>query len=305
VARTPAERAAVDWAQVIADATAGYPTDFLITMANVTGGWGYRPIQMDLFQSWHQLWMFVVGMADTSGQYDAWLATPENSRVPFNVQTNDGRFPSGTTRAAQNASSGCGASACLPPGATGTGSQNQFVRNRPAGQDVAVQAIANSYYDFHRFQVFFNTTSTGGLNRNGPLPFLPRAEMNLLIAEGHLRQGNTDAAIPFINTSRTLRGLPAIPLGSTTVPGPACVPRVPTGANGPTVCGSIMEAMKWEMRWETAYLIYGGWFFNGRGWGDIPSNTPLHFPVPYQELDARRGTIYSTTPAAAVSTYGL
>jgi len=55
-------------------------------------------------------------------------------------------------------------------------SANQFFRNRPAGVDVAVQGIAYSYYDFHRFQAYYSTSPI----RNGPLPFFPLAELNLL-----------------------------------------------------------------------------------------------------------------------------
>ena len=297
VARTPTERLNVDWNAVIADANAGITADFAISMSNVTGGWFYRPAQMDLYQSWHQMWSFIVGMADTSGGYNAWLAVPHVDRLPFLILTNDLRFPSGTTRAAQNTASGCGASSCLPPNA------NQFYRNRPGGVEVAVQGIAYSYYDFHRFQSYYNANR--GSATPFPLPFFPVAEMNLLRAEGQLRLGFTDPAITLINVSRVLRGLPAIPLGSTTVPGTGCVPRVPTGPNGPTACGSIMEAMKWEKRMETAYLSWGGWFFDGRGWGDLPQNTPLHYPVPYQELDARTQPIYTITTGAAAGTYGL
>ena len=48
-----------------------------------------------------------------------------------------------------------------------------------------------------------------------------------------------------------------------------------------------MEAMKWEKRMETAYGHFLAWFFDSRGWGDLAEGTPLHFAVPYQELQAR------------------
>jgi hypothetical protein len=54
-----------------------------------------------------------------------------------------------------------------------------------------------------------------------------------------------------------------------------------------TACGNILEAMKWEKRLESAYTTYGAWYFDSRGWGDLPEGTPLHWPVPVQELDAR------------------
>jgi hypothetical protein len=54
-----------------------------------------------------------------------------------------------------------------------------------------------------------------------------------------------------------------------------------------TKCGDMLEAMKWEKRMESAYAGYGIWYFDGRGWGDLPEGTPIHWPVPWQEKDAR------------------
>jgi hypothetical protein len=45
--------------------------------------------------------------------------------------------------------------------------------------------------------------------------------------------------------------------------------------------------MKWEKRLETAYIQYGAWYFDMRGWGDLPEGTPIHFPIPWQERDVR------------------
>mgnify|MGYP003291237819 CR=1 FL=1 len=53
------------------------------------------------------------------------------------------------------------------------------------------------------------------------------------------------------------------------------------------------EAMKYEKRLETAYTTYGAWFFDSRGWGDLPVGTPLEWPVPFQELDARLLPLYN------------
>jgi hypothetical protein len=301
VARTPAERALVNWAAVINEATLANPTDMSLTMANVTGGWFYNPMQASTFQSWHQMISHFVGMADTSGNYLAWLNTTRVNKQPFLIETADTRFPGGTDRAAQNASSGCVAGAnCNPPA-------GQFMRNRLAGNDVSVDGLAWSFYDYHRFQAFFSATPTG----NGPLPFFPRAEMDLLIAEGHIRASNFVAAMSFINLSRVARGLPALAgLASLTdlIPGAGCTPRVPIGptnaANAtPTAvaCGNIMEAMKWEKRMEIAFLYPGGWYFEGRGWGDLPVGTPIHFPVPFRELDARARPIYSVPAVNAAS----
>ena len=65
---------------------------------------------------------------------------------------------------------------------------------------------------------------------------------------------------------------------------------MPTAFQGPLKCGNMMEAMKWEKRMETAFTGYGMWYFDSRGWGDLPEGTAMHFPVPYQELETRSST---------------
>src|SRR5207342_2603946 len=126
---------------------------------------------------------------------------------------------------------------------------------------------------------------------------ITKAEMDMLAAEGYLRQGQIAAAAGLIDTYRVRAGLPALSsaalTASTPVPGGhACVPRVPTSAGNATACGDIFEAMKWEKRMETAFTGWASWYFDSRGWGDLPEGTPLEFPVPYQELEARRKPFY-------------
>lgn len=295
VARNPTDRAAVDWAAVLADATNGITADYSVTAANVTGGWFYRPMQMDLFQNWHQMWNGYLAMADGSGGYDAWLNTPRANKQAFTIVSADLRLPAGADRTAQQASSGCGAATCLQPAGT---APRPYFRNRPNGEDVVTDGLAASRYDFYRFQTLWNN------NRNGAVIQFARAELDLLMAEAYLRAGDFPNAMARINTSRTAAGLPAL-AGITTLADPvpggaACVPRVPTGATNasmatPTTsaCGNIMEALKWEKRLEMAFIYPGGWWFEGRGWGDLPAGTQMQFPVPYTELDARRLPIYS------------
>ena len=300
VARTPTERAAVDWASVIADAQNGVTTDFTVLMTRGSPAWTYRPIQMDLFSSWHQMWQFMVGMADTSGTYSAFLANP-SANSPFLVVTPDRRFPAGTTRAAQNTASGCGGASCLQPVAT---APYPYVRNRLSGNDTPGDPLGFSMYDFYRFQSFYNA------NREGRIPTFTRAELNGLIAEGAIRTGQWALATQYIDSSRVKAGLPSV-AGianlTTAVPGGnACVPRVPQGpAFTSSACGNLMEAMKWEKRMETAYTHWGAWWTDGRGWGDLPAGSPLEYPTPYNELDTRLLPIYSSVQVAGPSTYGL
>ena len=299
VARNPTERAAVNWAAVIADATNGITSDLVVRM-DPTAGWDYQWLAATLHfrdANWHQMPYYIIGMADVSGAFDAWLATPRDSRVPFLIITPDLRFPQGATRAAQNAV-GQGA----PTG-------RRYFRNRDPGLDQAAVGWANSQYDHYRWFAFSQA------NRVGNFPIFTKAENDMLAAEGYLRTGNVAAAATLIDLTRTASGLPALSGVVTAVTDPVpgganCVPRVPVGpAFTTTACGSVFEAMKWEKRMETAYTTYGAWFFDSRGWGDLPEGTPVQWPVPNQELDARLLPIYSLggvgqPSGAGPSTYG-
>jgi hypothetical protein len=310
VARTPAERAAADWASIIADANAGITADFIIAM-NPAAGWDVVwPIQSYATgpANWHQMSQFWMGMADSSLAYDAWLALPNAQRAPFLVVTRDLRFPQGTTRAAQIADT------LRPNYRTFTGFP--YVRTRQAGEDQPGQPLQISMLDFYRSRSFF------AAGRIGNYPIMTRAEIRLLAAEGYIRTGNIAAAVVRIDSSRvTNGGLPSLVTAGiadtlTALPGVvSCVPRVPDAAAGAgaykaSKCGNLWDAMKWEYRMETMYTGYGMWYFAGRGWGDLPQGTALYWPVPYQEMDTRRQAFYSAggvggTGSAPNGNYGL
>jgi hypothetical protein len=302
VARDRAERDAVDWGQVIADAEAGIQANFTVGM-NPSSNWDYNWLHTSYHYrdaNWHQMPYYIIGMADISGSFDAWLAKPNDARSSFVIVTPDTRFPQGATRAAQNRES-AEDDKPLPAG--------QYFRNRNPGKDQNNNNWRDSQYDHYRFRAFADA------NRTGEFPIFTRAESDMLAAEGHIRKGNIAAAAALIDRTRTAANLPAltgvVTSGSEAVPGGAsCVPRVPVGPDfTSTACGTILEAMKWEKRMEAAYTTYGAWFFDSRGWGDLAVGTALHWPVPNQELDARVLPIYNLggvdRPASATeSTYG-
>jgi hypothetical protein len=144
---------------------------------------------------------------------------------------------------------------------------------------------------------------------------MTRAEMDLLAAEGYIRTGDFAKAMDKINITRVGNGkLPPL-AGITSLTQPidntgSCVPRVPQPPNFTTAaCGNIMEAMKWEKRLETEMTHLGAWFVDSRGWGDLAEGTPVHFPVPFQEMDARARAAYNIggvggVDAAPRGTYG-
>lgn len=298
LARTPAERGAVNWDAVIADANAGLTADFVVN-ADVTGGWqaGWRS-QLAVDPTWSQMTPFILGMADTTRAYDAWLATPLTARLPFLMRTPDKRFPSGESRAEQQAVTGT-SRAGTPVGTV------LYYRVRPPGEDSPAEPWGNWYYDNWRF---WGVRNAGG---NGPIVSFSVAENDMLAAEGYLRKGNIASAAALIDKTRVRAGLPAlsgvVTSASQQIPGGnACVPRVPQPPTfTTTACGTIFEAMKWEKRVETAFTGYAQWWMDSRGWGDLVEGTSLEWAVPWQELYARLNqNLYTSSARAAKGTYG-
>lgn len=298
VARTPAERVGVNWDAVIADAQGGITTDFVVN-ADATLGWqlGWRN-QLAVDATWSQMTPMILGMADTTGAYDAWLATALDKRTPFLLRTPDKRFPSGETRAIQSAIQGSSRAG------TPAGSILYFI-NRPPGDDKGAEPWGNWFYDNWRF---WGARAAGG---NGPVIAFTVAENDLLQAEGQYRKGNVAATTALIDKTRTRAGLPALSgvvttLTGTVPGGNACVPRVPQPPSfTTTACGSLFEALKWEKRVETSFTGYAQWWLDSRGWGDLVEGTALEWAVPWQELFARLGDTYTNTLRAAKGTYGL
>ncbi len=345
-ARNPTERAAVNWALVLADAQAGITSDFILTTNTTTLFSPAWPVQHYIYGTWHQMPYSMIGMADTSGGYAAWIGgAPLGGRgigtpsIPFAIQTRDLRFPQPAFSAAQptggsvrdqltrgsapltggvagcsfpatavaGAPPTCTAANQIPLAVAGVAGGRPYFRMRPSGEDPSAAGFFDSQYDYYRFRAWFNPPS----NRNGAFPLMVRAEVLGLVAEAAIRTGNFPAATAAIDLTRVPNGLPSVAGIAdlvTPVPGgiQGCIPRVPTGATGPVVCGNLLEAMKYEKRLETAFTTFGGWFFDSRGWGDLPQGTSVQWAVPWQELDARVKTPYDRpfTELAGPSAYG-
>jgi hypothetical protein len=232
------------------------------------------------------------GMADTSRAYDAWLKLSLGERAPFLVKTPDKRWPAGDTRSAQIASS------VNPAG----NNYNHFPYIAASADDAVDGTWGWSYYQHNRSRALrFNSPTN-----SGDYPEFMKQELDLLAAEGYLRKGNFLQAAQKIDLSRVGRGgLPGLVANgvldnTTPVPGgTACVPRVPVPPATPgafdqytTVCGNMMEALKYEKRMETAYTSVARWWLDGRGWNDLVEGTAVQYPVPRQEMNARQKQPY-------------
>ena len=302
IARSPAERAAVNWASVIADANAGITADLQILMG---GGWtcGYDCSTMYISNGWHEMTPMILGMADTSGAYAAFMAAPFATRDGSLVliRTPDQRLPQGATRAAQQLDTPYGGTSFTP---------GRYFANRQAADDFPGDGWGTSNYDHKRWLAIYRATGVGNMTT------FSKAENDMLAAEGYIYAGNFAAAQALIDASRAKHGLASIgAIASATqqIQGGAhgCVPQVPQPPAFSTVaCGTILEAMKWEKRMEIAYSTYAGWYQDSRGWGDLPQGTAIQWPVPNEEMDSRQEPFYNMgglglPGSAAKGTYGF
>lgn len=266
VARTPAERDAVNWGAVIADVDAGITDDFIITY-DWNAGWEMETMGYITYFGWSQLAYYVYGMADQSGDYQRWLNLSLSDKSyqfaggePVLIETPDLRFPQGATVAEQRANPGTLARQSTASEAGGTWARPDRGTWRW------------SWYKAGRYEEYWEV---GDFDQ----PEITMAEMRLLKAEGIYRNGGDMGQVAsLINTSRTEAGLNATDASGTNS---SCVPKLPDGS-----CGDLLEMLKWEKRMTgfSTGIASVGWFWDARGWGDLFRNTYLHFPVPCQEL---------------------
>jgi hypothetical protein len=296
VARTPAERAAVDWAAVASDASKGVTEDWTVNVASGSGFSSGTRVNIHRYGPWGQLSYQVLGMADQSGGYQRWMARDVLSRHPnladnqvddpFLLITPDKRFPQGATIAAQQASDGTLFE--LPTASGGFGAQ----WNRPDR--------GTFRWSYYRYVAGNQWLSAATRSTHTEISI---AEMNLLRADAAFRAGDKATAAQLINLTRTAAGLNATDAAGTNT---SCVPKLVSGA-----CGDLWEMLKWEVRLETIYTGHhmASWYFHGRGWGDLAEGSFLHLPVPGREAELLAIDAYtfggSGNPGAApVGTYG-
>lgn len=255
-ARTRAERAAVNWNEVIRRVDLGIKTDFapvaqvdilwddwkrLVARLRTAG----RPSDFGRPAYW------TIGAADSTNGFINWVNTPVNSRVAFQLRTKDRRIQ--------------GAGGPATPGTyVGYNLNNIF--------DPSRGTYRFSHYYFLRY-------GTGTTWQTGPQPAMLVSEMDLLKAEALIRLGRAAEAVPLINKTRTANGqLPAV-----TVAGPpdeaGCVPRKLNGQ-----CGSLWDALRYEKRIEGIGVSGVIAYFDARGWQTLPENSILQLPVPGSEL---------------------
>lgn len=264
-ARTRAERAAVNWTEVIRRIDAGIQVNFAPTA------------QVDVFwDDWKRLVArlrtagrpsdfgrpsyYLLGPADSTNGYLNWTNTTLTSRVAFQIRTKDRRIQ----------------------GLGGPGTQGLYVGyNLNNIFDPSRGTWRFSHYAYFR-------AGTGTTWQAGPQIAMTVAEMDLLKAEGLIRLNRAAEAVPLINKTRLANG--QLPLVTTSGPPdePGCVPRKLDGA-----CGSLWDALRYEKSIEGLGVSGITAFMDARGWQALVENTPIHLPVPGSELAVLRRENYT------------
>ena len=254
VARDEAERAAVDWNQVMGLADNGIQKDFAPNDTQAGALYDCVKFYGQNGTTWSRADYRTIGPADESGGYDAWLAAPLQSRFVFDVITSDRRIVGSDS----------------DPTVDGSDFEYQ-------GTNGPFPAARGTYhYSSHnhkRYQ-YYNTNKAVGL-----MPHILVAEMELYKAEGLLRTGGSTAQVAeILNKTRVGRGMmnPASgsdPAGS------------PSDDQSHLDSASLWAKLKHERRIETFQTAAGLAYFDKRGLGDLVQGTPIHFPVPGRELE--------------------
>lgn len=259
-ARTPAQRAATNWQQVLNLLDSGITTrNFQVQAEIITPATNSAYYQYSQFQSSGRTSNRLIGPGDTTGRYQAWFATPTEQRVAFIIGTPDRRISNAPiTGTVPN-----------PPAPA------KFARlpNQTMGSTRGTYMHSNYLATIYRLPGPLNYHATGLITS------MSADEMKFIRAEALWRLNRRTEVLPILNATRAIAGLAPV-----TVNGPpntpSCVPRKDNGD-----CGDLFDALMYEKRIElfpTEAIIA---FVDQRGWGKLLSGTPLHFPVHGRELE--------------------
>lgn len=273
-ARNPAQRQAVDWNRVLAYTEDGLTSDFEIALAS-----GFRSSILYLrtqnnppgCESCYRLDSRLIGPADVSGAYQAWINSPLDDRYRFDIVTPDRRITGPTPQ-----------------------SNGAYTRYRADNNGFVQTLYLFSAYQWARHAHRNNSSATA--NNTGTAHIATADENRLLRAEALLRTGNAQGAADLINVTRTrdqkigndtYPGLPAVTTAGVPQSG-TCVPRTDSGA-----CGDLWVALRYERMIELIALDAVRGYADSRGWGILPDGTWLQLPVPPEELTIFDVPIYS------------
>lgn len=255
VARNEAERAAVDWDNVMNLVKAGIIEDFTpVASDNGAVAWDCLKFYGQDGKTWTRADYRTIGPADESGGYQDWLSKPLKDRLVFDIETADRRIVGSATDPEES------------------GSDFEYQGNN--GPFPAARGVYHYSSHNHRRYQEYNASKA-----NGPMPHMILAEMDMYTAEGLLRTGGSTAEVAdLINKTRVVRGHLGAASGSD-------APGSSKDAQSHLDSASLWAKLKHERRIETFQTAAGLAYYDDRGLGDLVTGTPIHFPVPGAELE--------------------
>jgi hypothetical protein len=272
-ARTPQERANVDWARVLQYTANGLNTasgDYEFQLEGVRESQLMSRFINSATGTQNYRWDYrAIGPADQSNAYQGWIGGAVAQRDRFNIVTPDRRI-TGTTP-------------------TSNGSYTVYYAN-DNGFTPERGRYLYSAYGWRRHMLEQGITSvTDDADDVGEYGLITVDENNLLRAEALLRTGNAQGAADLINITRTRSqtigttvhpGLPPVTAAGVPNVGGVCVPRLDNGN-----CGGLYAALRYEIVIENAVMDVVRGYAESRGWGTLPDGSLLHWPVPGNALD--------------------
>ena len=290
-ARTPAERAAVDWARVLSYTSGGLTSDFDVVLGTDQTSTLYSAAQDEVLGCtscfrWDNL---LIGHADISGNYQAWLAAPLANKNAFQITTPDRRITGATP--------------------TSNGSYTRYL----ASMGCCLSArpfYFRSNYQWRRHAHELGLTGNRETGNNAGVAHIATADENRLYeAEARFHMGQLQLAADLINVTRTrdrvMVGGPAEPgLPPATIDGAPhsapgaddCVPRTDAGE-----CGDLHVALWWERMVENAGLDAIRGYLDSRAFGLTRQDSYIELPIPANELDQLQLPLYTFGGAGGAS----
>lgn len=259
VARTPAERDAVNWNAVIQRVDAGLepgmgglkgPAGDVFLDGDPTETWAHMMLYFGARSdddTWNRADYKSIGWADQGTGYANWLATPVAQRNDFVLNSADARIHA--------------------PG-DGLSDGLDFMY-----RGVSRFRVERGTYHFSMYShIVYEDYATG--DQSAPMPLVLYEEQQLYKAEGLYRTGQAAQAATIVNRTRVTRG------GMTQA----------TGADA-----NLYDKIIYEHIIENFTHCTGCVYYDRRGWGPLSSTqqhhwglvegTPRHFPIPGQELE--------------------
>ncbi|MCG8606214.1 hypothetical protein MJD09_14665 [bacterium] len=266
VARTPADRQAVDWNKVLTHLDQGITSDF-----EVSGNGGGRGDPWfsgthwysSESNTWQRLDYKLIGPSDASNAYSDWLALAPADRDEF-------IFPSTDLRVWNQVLDANGEQ---EPG---------LYFERIGNTSYPGGGYQRSRYGQYQFDVYRFETSAGSA-----IPIFRVQEMDLLRAEALLHLNRAGEVPALLDKTHVTNG--GYPSTAGLLPGTINDDPQPQHDKGAT----LWSVLKYEKLVENLGTSSGQEYFEKRGWGDLTSLTLLHFPVPAKDLETLQLGLYS------------